>query len=339
MSATRGEWWNAADPQIPIDVALPQEGEAESVARMPALAWPFAAFGGAAGLFAILALGSFRPAAREVSLLTPAILTAIVGGIAGIVLRRWSRLYEPMLARDALYVRVGMITALAGAAAGGLIGLFTWGPDGFIKFAGGGILVGLCFLPSCLVVFEAARRAGRGRHGSLVAATDRRTVHSTVLGGLAFASATQIPSLLNLEASNDLTPLAQALLSIVVAGGSVIGIAVLQWRDKKANVALEQLKKDAAWLDRVLPETEEEENRAAAAQTDLGLGSDQWTKTTDNTYRSSGRADVLVKGSIADAAKAFEECIQRRHRSLMVAAASLTAVSVSVALRLSVYFQ
>ena len=37
------------------------------------------------------------------------------------------------------------------------------------------------------------------------------------------------------------------------------------------------------------------------------------------------------------AVAAFDECAQRRHRSLVVAAAGLTAVGVSFALRLSVF--
>ena len=62
-----------------------------------------------------------------------------------------------------------------------------------------------------------------------------------------------------------------------------------------------------------------------------------WTRTSDANYRLSGRADVLVKGSIAEATAAFDECARGRHRSLIVAACGLTAVSVSFALRLSVF--
>ncbi|MEA2747750.1 MAG: hypothetical protein QOI41_1893, partial [Myxococcales bacterium] len=57
----------------------PQEDD--EVANMPSLAKAFAAFGAAAGLFAILSLGGFRAAAREVSPLTPMIATAAVGAI------------------------------------------------------------------------------------------------------------------------------------------------------------------------------------------------------------------------------------------------------------------
>lgn len=199
------------------------------------------------------------------------------------------------------------------------------------------MIVGLLFLPSALVVFDAARRAGRGRHGSLVAATDRRTVSSTVLAGVSFAAATQVPALLNMEVSNDLEPLGQAALSFAVSLAALLGIVVLQLRDRKARAALEGFKKEAAWLDRVSNGDEVQEPLPQRAPVDLGIGDENWTRTTDHNYRHTGRPDVLVKGSIVEAAKAFDECVVRRHRSLMVAAASLSAISASVLLRATEY--
>lgn len=298
---------------------------------MPSLARPFAAFGAAAGLFAILACGSFGSAAREVSPLTPMIVTAAIGAIVGVTLCRWRRLQNPMLAREAIVLWVAIITGLAGAASGGVVGLVTWGFDGFLRFAAGGLVVGLVFVPSCLVVFDAARRAGRARHGSLVAETDRRTVASTVLAGIAFAATTQVPALLSANVSSELAPIIQVALSMFVCLGATIAIVVLQRRDRGARAALEAFARDAAWLDRApigdaLPPD----------AVDLGIGAEQWTRTSDSSYRTSGRSDVLVKGSIDLATAAFDECARRRHRSLIVAACGLTAVSVSFALRLSV---
>lgn len=306
--------------------------EEHDLATMPSLAKPFAAFGAAAGLFAILALGAFREAAREVSPLTPMLTTAVVGAVVGVALRRWRRLHSPRVARQAVVLWVANITALGGAAAGGMVGLLTWGLDGFARFAAGGAVVGVVFTPSCLVVFEAARRAGRGRHGSLVAATDRRTVASTVLAGIAFAGATQVPAVLSAEVSNELEPIVQVALSIVVCLGATVAIAVLQRRDRSARASLEAFAKDAPWLDRV-----EEAEALPPTAVDLGIGAEHWTRTTGANYRLDGRSEVLVKGSIAHATAAFDECARRRHRSLLVAACGLTAVSVSFALRLSVF--
>lgn len=301
---------------------------------MPSLSKPFAAFGAAAGLFAILALGSFREAARDVSPLAPMIATAAVGAVAGVVLRNWRRIHSPLLAREAVVLWISIITAVAGMVSGGIVGIVTWGAEGFARFAVGGAFVGLVFAPSCLVVFDAAKRAGRGRHGSLVAATDRRTVLSTVLGGIAFAGATQVPMILTANNSNELAPLFQVGLSFAATIGATAAIVVLQRRDRAARAAIDAFEKDAAWLDRVDDAGGQDLPPAAV---DLGIGADNWTRTTDASYRMSGKSDVLVKGSIADAVAAFDECARRRHRSLIVASCGLTAVSVCFALRLAVF--
>ncbi len=333
MPSQQKDWWDpVAPPDAPPDAEVADEGQPTA---MPSLAKPFAAFGAAAGLFAILALGSFRDAAREVSPLTPMLATAAFGAIAGMTLRRWKRLHSPILAREAVILWVAIITALAGAASGGVVGLATWGVDGFARFAGGGAVVGLVFVPSCLVVFDAAKRAGRGRHGSLVAATDRRTVLATVLAGISFAAATQVPAVLSCNVSNDLAPLLQVALSLVVCSAATIGIVVLQRRDRAGRASLEAVAKDAAWLDRA-PAVEPNDALCPAA-VDLGIGAERWTRTSDANYRLSGRTDVLVKGSIAEVTAAFEECARGRHGSLIVASCGLTAIAVSFALRLSVF--
>jgi hypothetical protein len=195
--------------------------------------------------------------------------------------------------------------------------------------------VGLAFAPSCLVVFEAARRAGRGRHGSLVATTDARTVTSTVLAGLAFAAATPVPAILSAQTSTALPPLLQVVLSFVTCLAATAGIVLLQRRDRAARATLEGLAKDES-----LAEADPSENDGqgeAAPALDLGIGAERWTRPTATDYRTSARQDVLVKGSIADATRAFDECARRRHRSLIVAACGLTAVAVSLGLRLSVF--
>jgi hypothetical protein len=334
MQSPHNDWWDPA-PAAPPGAAPPAPEEVVDGAgpeTMPSLAKPFAAFGAAAGLFAILALGSFREPARDVSPLVPMLATAAVGAVVGVTLRSWRRLHSPMLAREAVILWVAILTSLAGAASGAVVGLVTWGVDGFARFAAGGALVGLVFVPSCLVVFDAGKRAARGRHGSLVAATDRRTVASTVHAGIAFAGATQVPAVLSANVSNDLPPLLQVGLSLVACLGATVAIVVLQRRDRADRASLEAFAKDAPWLDRA-PEGE----ALPPAAVDLGIGAEHWTRSSDASYRSTGRADVLVKGSIAEATAAFDECARGRHRSLLVAVCGLSAVLVSFALRLSVF--
>ena len=143
-----------------------------------------------------------------------------------------------------------------------------------------------------------------------------------------------MPAVLSANVSSDLDPIVQVALSVAVCLGATVAIVVLQRRDRSARASLEAFAKDAAWLDRVQDAGEAD---APGAGVDLGIGAEQWTRTNDANYRLSGRADVLVKGSIASATAAFDECARRRHRSLIVAACGLTAVSVSFALRLSVF--
>lgn len=318
---------STAPPQEPAETAAPEV--------TPSLAKPFAVFGAAAGLFAILGVGSFREAARDVSPLTPMILTAGVAAAAGEVLRRWQRLHHPTLARETVVLWVAAVTGMAGAFSGGLVGLFTWGDAGFTRFALGGAAVGLAFVPSCLVVFDAAKRAGRARHGSLVAATDRRTMMSTVLAGVAFAGATQVPAVLSANVSHALTPLFQIGLSFVACLGSTAAILVLQRRDRAGRAALETHAKDAKWLE-AAPAEGMPENVHALAPVDLGLGAESWTRP-DGNYRSSGRPDVVLRGSVERALAAFDECAKYRHRSLVVAVCGLTAVTSAFVLRLTVY--
>ena len=304
---------------------------------IPSLAKPFAAFGAAAGFFAILGIGAFREPARQVAPLAPMIITAGAAAVAGEVLARWRRLHDATLAREALVLWVAVISGIAGAVSGALVGFVTWGADGFVRFGLGGAVVALAFVPSCLVVFDAATRAGRARHGSLVAATDRRTVTATVLAGVSFAGATQVPAVLSANTSVALPALVQVGISLVACLGATIAIVLLQKRDRVARAELEAHAGEMHWLERA-PEGESDVAGSHAEEPiDLGLGADRWARTTDATYRSSGRPDVVLRGSIEHAVAAFDECAQRRHRSLVVAAAGLTAVGVAFALRMSVF--
>lgn len=302
------------------------------IERMPSLARLFALFGAVAAFFVILTLGAFRQSGREVSLFTPIMVTAVIGAGAGMILRGWRELHDPLAKREVIIGRVGTITVLAGTASGAMIAFVTWGIEGVPKFAWGGALAGVLFLPSCLVVFDAAKRAGRGRHGSLVAATDRRTVLSTVLGGVAFAGAIQVPALLSGEGFNDFQPLARLAVSFAACVGPTLAIIVLQRRDRRDRAALDAFVADAPWLDRVEDEAAPDTNAV-----DLGVGADNWARSIDASYRTSGRTEVLVKGSVSDATAAFDECTRRRHRSLLVSVAGLTAVLLSFVLRLSVF--
>ena len=265
------------------------------------------------------------------------IMTAGVAAITGEVLRRWQRLHEPTLAREVVVMWIAVVTGVAGGVSGGLGGLARWGAGGVMRFAVGGGAAGFAFLPSCLVVFDAAKRAGRARHGSLVAATDRRTMMSTVLAGVAFAGATQVPAVLSANVSHALAPLVQIGLSFVACLGSTVAIVALQRRDRAGRTALEAHAKDAAWLEPAAAEgMDANGDYTINVPVDLGLGAETWSRP-DGNYRSSGRPDVVLRGSVERALAAFDECARQRRRSLVVAVCGLTAIASAFALRLSVF--
>jgi hypothetical protein len=89
-------------------------------------------------------------------------------------------------------------------------------------------------------------------------------------------------------------------LSLVVCLGSAGAIVALQRKDRAARAVLDGFAQDAAWLDRA--ETEPSDEGAV----DLGLGEDRWMRTNDASYRTSGRAGVLLTGSVEDARSAFD---------------------------------
>ena len=291
----------------------------------------FAAFGAVVGLFAIFAIGGFREPAREVLPLVPAVVTAIVGAIAGAVLGRWQsgQGADANPPTEVVLVRVGATCIAAGAASSGIIGFATWGVDGVARFAAGGAALSLVFLPGCYAVYQGAVRAARARRGSLVAASDRRTMLATLLSGAAFAAATPIPALLKGALSTRVAPPVQAALSLLVCAIAAGGILLLERRNERDRLALEEAGKNEAWL-----ETVAEPRGFAHDAVDLGLGHEHHSKQLGG-YRAQSD-EVQLRGSLAEARAAFAECARSRHLSFVVAASSLAATLVAIAIRLEV---
>lgn len=282
---------------------------------MRVLPLALAAFGGVAGLFAILALGAFRPAALEVFPLAPWLTTAAVGTVAGLALARLQEASRD-LPTEVIVVRTGATSVVGGAVSGGLVGLLTWGPEGIARFAMGGALLGLLLQPGCHAVFRAATRATRARQGSLVADADRRTVVSTLTAGAALLAATQVPALLTLSISSYLSPMVQTVGSLLVCLGALAIIVRLRERDRRGRAALDEASREATWLE---PASEERELPKDAL--DLGLGDQHFASALRGGYRSrAGAAEVRLRGSVDDARTAFDECERARHRALLCAA-------------------
>jgi len=285
-----------------------------------------AAFGGLAGLFTVLALGALRPAALDVFPLAPWLTTAAVGAVAGVALSRLQQVSGDLPA-EVIIVRTGATSVVGGAVSGGLVGLLTWGPDGVARFAMGGALLGLLLQPGCHAVFRAAARATRARQGSLVAEADRRTIVSTLTAGAALLAATQVPALLTLSISNHLSPMVQAVVSLLVCALAVAIIVRLGQRDRRGREALDEASREVAWLE---PVDEEREPNGKAL--DLGLGDQHFAPAARGGYRSQA-GEVRLRGSVVDAQTAFDECDRSRHRALLCATFALVQVLGVVALR------
>jgi hypothetical protein len=295
----------------------------------------FALFGGAAGLFAIFALGAFREAARGVFPVTPLLATSVIGFLAGRLLAgmRWPQggaggsFDVPF---EVTLIRVGGTTVLAGAASGAAVGWATWGIDGVPRFALGGAALGLLSYPGCYAVFRAAVNAARARHGSCVAEADLRTVASTLLAGAALLSATQVPALLKVEPSTYVHPLLQAACSLVVCAAAVIAIVRMQRQDAQLQNKLPPLSQNEGF------EAVTEPLAIAPDALDLGIGEDHLAQA--GGYRAQA-SEVKLRGSIAGAHAAVAESVRARHYALLVAASALIQVTGAIALRLSDLFR
>lgn len=289
----------------------------------------FAIFGGVAGLFAIFAAGAFRDAARDVSPLAPALATLIVGALAGVFLGRFAWSADRELPAEVTAIRVGGVSVAAGAVSGGLVGGLTWGAAGVLRFALGGALVGALFFPGCLAVFRASVRSARARHGSLVASADARTVVSTLLAGGALLAATQVPALLQVSPSVHLHPLVQAGASLLVCLGATGAIIALRRRDARDRKALESAIEGDAFFEKV-----DDPRSIAADAVDLGIGDDHFASSGAQGYRSAA-SEVKLRGSVAAARSAFQECERSRYYALLLATFALVEVAGAIVLRIS----
>lgn len=295
--------------------------------RMPGLAAPFALVGSAAALFSVLAIGAGSDAMLEAPPVIATGVAALVGAALGIVLRRWKRLHDPFMGRDMRAMRIALLVVLAGAIIGVVLGVSTWGEYAIEPCALGGAACGLVFLPSALLVFDAAARAARARLGTLVADVDRRTVLVSLFAVVAFAAAFQAPALALARYSQWLPPWVQNSASFVFGTAAVLLIARLRSRDLAARAQLDALAGSAEHLDRA---TDLEPDSAAAV--DLGLGLDRWARPAAlATYRSTARGEVVLRGSVHDAERAIDDALRHRRRALafsivMLAASALSSV-------------
>jgi hypothetical protein len=286
--------------------------------RMPGLAVPFALVAAAAAFFAVFALGSFEPM-REASPVWPAIVAVVPGAIAGAIIRRWRALYETFMNRPSRIARIALVVVVAGASIGGVVGICSWGDAGLAPCTVGGAIYALAFIPAALFVQGASTRAARARMGSLVADVDRRSVIVSLLAVVAFAALTQAPALASSQLSFLVNRFVQPALSVAVSVACAVGIHRIRRRDQDARAHLEEVAREAAWLERTVAVDDVE----PGVTVDLGLGADRWSRTTElATYRTAPRSELVFCGSLHDARRAIDVALVQSRRALVFAVAT-----------------
>ena len=300
--------------------------------RMPGLAVPFALVAASAAFFAIFALGAVFSPMRGVSPVWPTLFAVSPGALAGGVVRRWRGLYAPFLNPSSRVGRLALVVVLAGASVGAVVGSVTWpyDDDAMTTCAIGGALYSLGFLPAAVLVHRASMRTARARLGSLVAEVDRRTVVATLLVVDSFAAMTQAPSLALAQLSELVHRFTQPALSIAVSTACALGIARIRRADLAARARLDDLTREAAWLERSGVIEREAE---AASALDLGLGRDRWSRASElATYRTASRSELVATGSLEEARRAVDAALVQRRRALIFAVATIAVTTCAAAL-------
>jgi hypothetical protein len=174
-----------------------------------------------------------------------------------------------------------------------------------------GALLALVFVPVCLFVLAAARRAQRARLGSLVASSDRRAVWGILAITLAAATLEALPEWPAASADDRPWPLV-ALGMLVLAGLATLEI----FREDRAVLGR------AREMERAGLEAREEPvlDASEILRLDLGLGDELRARTARGAYRQVDRTVALVQGSLEAAVGALERSVRRGKIGLAVVA-------------------
>jgi hypothetical protein len=299
--------------------------------RFPGLALPFALVGASAGwLSAGLAVnplfgyGGPAPSGLVHAFFgVTALLAAVMASATGALIRRlcvgkprWYEIDDPdpelRPRADAWPLQAGLVI-VAGAITGALVALAIFREEHALLCAAVGALLALAFVPVCLSVVAAARRAQRGRLGSLVASSDRRAVWGILAITLAAATLEALPEWPAASADDRPWPLV-ALGVLAFAGLAMLGI----FREDRAVLARAREMVGAGLEARQMPMDDMPE----IPRLDLGLGDALHARTARGAaaYRQVDRTVALVHGSLEAAIGALERAVRRGKIGLAVVA-------------------
>jgi hypothetical protein len=297
--------------------------------RFPRLAVPFAIVGGAAGWLSASLCGSPLlgfPVSQPITAGCAAVAGAWVGALFKFLAVGRRYRYElddpdPEIRRpsDTGWIHVPVLL-LTGAGTALLVRLITcaeW--DDAATWALSGALCTAAFIPVCLAVLAAGRRAQRARLGSIVADSDRRAVWGILATLLAVMTVEALPDWLGGSPDRP----ARLVLAALIAASAAVLVRVLL-ADRRA--CLDARAVIDAGLSVRQPE-EMEESDSCLPLVDLGLGEQTLKRVTPGVapYRDRERAVSLVRGSPEMAVAALARASLRSRVGLL--AVGVTALA------------
>jgi hypothetical protein len=279
---------------------------------MPRLVYPFTLVGAAAGwLSAELLDNPLLDFTASHGGAFAAACSGVIGALVGLVLQRRCEPREAFVSTSAMWMQLALAVLAGAAASGGLTGAFAFGNErGVASGILAGLAAGLAFLPVCVLVVAAARRAARARLGSLVAGADRRELWALMLAALAVTTAAGFPDWMAGR-----TP----IVAVALAGASLLAVVVLLAGDARAAIAVRRAARSAEQME--LRDADAEEAEGAIPAVDLGLGDEVRAQMARSAaaYRGRDRAAALLVGSLDEARAAVRQAIGRKLAAAVVA--------------------
>lgn len=293
-------------------------------ARFPQLALPLALVGGAAGWLSAAFLSN------PLIQLLPSGLSSVSAGLAagfaavtGALLTRWcaGRRYAYQLeAPDPAarletdrWARHVAAVLVAGAATGATLPALHQDYGDMPLCALSGALCAAAFLPVCVAVIRAARRAQRARLGSVVAGSDRRAVWGLLAATLSVAT---LGGILGWPAAaagyvTDPTPPLRMVQAAALLTLALLAADARALRQTRRALAPGLEPQNAAELGA---------DDAALPRLDLGLGEELLARLSRgaSAYRARDRMVALVQGHPGQAETALRRAVRRGVVSVVV---------------------
>lgn len=295
--------------------------------RFPKLALPFAIVGAAGGwLSAGLMSNPLVQRAKSSPQLLATLLAAGFAALTGALLTRWCtndeayRFHSSELGPDGrppsdTWPRHALAVLAAGTITGALVAGVSRAYNGMAIGALGGMLSALAFVPVCLAVVAAARRAMRARLGSIVASSDRRAVWGILAMALTIATLEALPQWAA-AAAGDVPSAAPVKYMVGLAGLAIAFILLADLaalRRARAALSLDLVQRSAEQVDAA---------DTRAPRLDLGLGDDIAAQVAApaNAYRGRERTVALITGSPEQAMVALRGAARRGIAGLVLVA-------------------